>query len=158
MVVAGNPTKVPGTATMLYDADSDTLLWGNGKPVSVQAVGNGRVRYIDGDGMERSATPDALKKAARSGKPMPTTFHAEKTRDARETRKRKYELQKASDAKLREKMMADATDRRHGTRRGYNLGCRCGACKRAAKLDYRRICLIRAIKAAGRNPYTGGVL
>ena len=157
----GKPVEVPNVPGMLYDADADMLLWANGKPVVVQKIRSGkrrRVRYEDASGMERTSTPDALKKAAITGKPEPMTFHAESTRDAREVRKRKYELQKASDARLRERLMSDESDERHGTMRGYQLGCRCGACKRAQKLNYRKKQIMKTIRNAGYNPYTGGGL
>lgn len=155
------PVEVPNVPGMLYDADADTLLWSNGKPVVAQKIRSGRrrrVRYVDAAGMERTSTDDALKKAARTGKPEPMTFHAESTRDARAVRKRKYELQKASDAKLRDRLMSDSSDERHGTMRGYQLGCRCGECRRARKLNYRKRQVMKTIREAGRNPYTGGEL
>lgn len=157
----GKLVEVPNVPGMLYDADADMLLWSNGKPVVVQKIRSGkrrRVRYVDAHGMERSSTADALKKAATTGKPEPMTFHAESTRDAREVRKRKYELKKASDAKLRYQLMSDSSDERHGTMRGYQLGCRCGACKRASKINYRKRQVMKTIRDAGRNPYTGGEL
>lgn len=157
----GKPVEVPNVVGMLYDANADTLLWANGKPVVAQKIRSDkrrRVRYVDKGGMERTSTVDALKKAARTGKPEPMTFHAESTRDAREVRRRKYELQKASDAKLRDRLMSDSSDERHGTMRGYQLGCRCGACKRASKINYRKRQVMKTIRDAGRNPYTGGEL
>ena len=155
------PVEVPNVPGMLYDSDADMLLWANGKPVAVQKIRSGkrrRVRYVDKGGMERTSTVDALKKAAITGRPEPMTFHAESTRDAREARRRKYELQKASDAKLRDRLMSDSSDERHGTMRGYQLGCRCGACKRARRLNYRKGQIMKSIRDAGRNPYTGGEL
>jgi len=153
------PVKVPGTATMFYDADADVLLWRSGKPVVAQKIRSGkrrRVRYEDEHGMERTSTVDALKKAAITGKPETMLFHADKTRSVRDVRKRKYELQKASDAKLRERLLANADDERHGTMRGYGLGCRCAECRNAMRLSVRKKQIRDSIKAAGRNPWTGG--
>lgn len=157
----GKPVPVPNAVGMLYDADADMLIWANGKPVVAQRIRSGkrrRVRYVDAHGMERTSTPDALKKAAKTGRPEPMTFHAESTRDVREVKRRKRQLQKASDAKLRERIMSDSSDERHGTMRGYQLGCRCGACRHAQKLYHRKRQVMDTIRDAGRNPYTGGEL
>lgn len=153
------PVKIPGTATMFYDADADALLWRSGKPVVAQKIRSGkrrRVRYEDEQGMERSSTVAALKKAAITGKPEPMLFHADKTRDMHDVRKRKYELQKASDAKLRHRLLSDEGDERHGTLRGYQLGCRCSKCRNAMRLNARKVQIRDSIKSAGRNPWTGG--